>query len=452
MPVDGELEKLRINKSERARRGERSWWPWTLVVLLLLGAGAGGWFWKKRTAVLVVETLQVRVPQGAVTESDLVLLSATGYVAAAAKIELASRVVGRVAWVGVEIADKIEKGQELVRLEDDEYKARVAQEQGQLDAARAKLAELEAGSRPQEIAQEQAAVDRAKAELTDAELNYERLKGLDVSGAVRLRDVDEARTLAQSRKAQLDLQLQRLELVTLGPRVEQIAAQRAVVRQLEGSLALSQIDLKNTVIRSTIAGTVLERNVEVGEFVTTGFVGDRGAKGYVVSIADLDDLRVELDVSQNDFAKVRVGQPCSVVTDAYPDKKYDGVVYLIAPEANRQKATVQVRVKVLNPDALLKPEMNATVSFLSQDALDKSRQSDAQASVDRPAIRVPSSAVRDGVVYVVEAGLAMRRTVTLGSVNPSGEVEIRRGLSGGEDVILNPPDGLSEAQPIRIKK
>jgi len=452
MPVDGELEKLRINKSERARRGERSWWPWTLVVLLLLGAGAGGWFWKKRTAVLVVETLQVRVPEGAVTESDLVLLSATGYVAAAAKIELASRVVGRVAWVGVEIADKIEKGQELVRLEDDEYKARVAQEQGQLDAARAKLAELEAGSRPQEIAQEQAAVDRAKAELTDAELNYERLKGLDVSGAVRLRDVDEARTLAQSRKAQLDLQLQRLELVTLGPRVEQIAAQRAVVRQLEGSLALSQIDLKNTVIRSTIAGTVLERNVEVGEFVTTGFVGDRGAKGYVVSIADLDDLRVELDVSQNDFAKVQVGQPCSVVTDAYPDKKYDGVVYLIAPEANRQKATVQVRVKVLNPDALLKPEMNATVSFLSQDALDKSRQSDAQASVDRPAIRVPSSAVRDGVVYVVEAGLAMRRTVTLGSVNPSGEVEIRRGLSGGEDVILNPPDGLSEAQPIRIKK
>ena len=452
MPVDGELEKLRINKSERARRGERSWWPWTLVVLLLLGAGAGGWFWKKRTAVLVVETLQVRVPEGAVTESDLVLLSATGYVAAAAKIELASRVVGRVAWVGVEIADKIEKGQELVRLEDDEYKARVAQEQGQLDAARAKLAELEAGSRPQEIAQEQAAVDRAKAELTDSELNYERLKGLDVSGAVRLRDVDEARTLAQSRKAQLDLQLQRLELVTLGPRVEQIAAQRAVVRQLEGSLALSQIDLKNTVIRSTIAGTVLERNVEVGEFVTTGFVGDRGAKGYVVSIADLDDLRVELDVSQNDFAKVQVGQPCSVVTDAYPDKKYDGVVYLIAPEANRQKATVQVRVKVLNPDALLKPEMNATVSFLSQDALDKSRQSDAQASVDRPAIRVPSSAVRDGVVYVVEAGLAMRRTVTLGSVNPSGEVEIRRGLSGGEDVILNPPDGLSEAQPIRIKK
>ena len=110
---------------------------------------------------------------------------------------------------------------------------------------------------------------------------------------------------------------------------------------------------------------MLERNVEVGEFVTNGFVGDRGAKGYVVSIADLNDLRVELDISQNDFAKVSPHQPCWIVTDAYPDKKYKGVVDLISPEANRQKATVQVRVKVLDPDELLKPDMNATVSFLA---------------------------------------------------------------------------------------
>ncbi len=451
MSVAGELEKLRIDKSDRARRGERSLWPWSLVVMLVIAVGAGIWLWKQRTALLIVDTFRVRVPEGAVTESDLVLLSATGYVAAAAKIELASRVIGRVAWVGVEMGDRIEKGQELVRLEDDEFKARVAQEQGQLDSAKARLAELEAGSRPQEIAQEKAAVDRARAEVGNAERNYERLKGLDVAGAATTQELDEARTLAQSRQAQLDLQLQRLELVTLGPRAEQIAAQRAVVRQLEGSLALAQIDLNNTVIRSTIAGTVLERNVEVGEFVTTGFVGDRGAKGYVVSIADLDDLRVELDVSQNDFAKVQVGQPCSVVTDAYPDQKYEAVVYLIAPEANRQKATVQVRVKVLKPDALLKPEMNATVSFLSKEAIEESRQGSSGSSVDRPAIRIPGSAVRDGVVYVVEKGLAMRRTVILGAVDANGQVEVRRGLSDGEDVILNPPDGLIDGRPVRIK-
>ena len=144
-------------------------------------------------------------------------------------------------------------------------------------------------------------------------------------------------------------------MAKLGPRKEQIDAQRATVQQLEGALSLAMVDLDNTVIRAPISATVLERNVEVGEFVTTGFVGERGAKGYVVSIADLNDLRVELDISQSDFAKVSLKQPCSITTDAYPDKKYDGVVDLISPEANRTKATVEVRVKVLNPDALLKP-------------------------------------------------------------------------------------------------
>ena len=144
--------------------------------------------------------------------------------------------------------------------------------------------------------------------------------------------------------------------------------------------------MDNTVIRSPISATVLERNVELGEFVTNGFVGDRGAKGYVLSIADLNDLRVELDVSQNDFAKVLAKQPCWIVADAYPDKKYQGVVDLISPEANRQKATVQVRVKVLEPDGLLKPDMNATVSFLSPP-----QAATTQASADRSVIRVPAA-------------------------------------------------------------
>src|SRR5213079_767162 len=125
---------------------------------------------------------------------------------------------------------------------------------------------------------------------------------------------------------QLEWQQQQYELVKVGPRSEQIDAQRATVRQFDGMLATAKIDLDNTIIRSPLNATVLERNVEVGEFVTTGFVGDRGAKGYVVSIADLNDLRVELDISQNDFAKVSHKQPCWIITDAYPDKKYDGVV------------------------------------------------------------------------------------------------------------------------------
>jgi HlyD family secretion protein len=259
----------------------------------------------------------------------------------------------------------------------------------------------------------------------------------------------------------VETQRQQFELVKAGPRKEQIDAQRATVRQLEGGLATAMIDLGNTVIRSPIPATVLERNVEVGEFVTTGFVGDRGAKGYVVSIADLNDLRVELDISQNDFAKVAPRQPCWIVTDAYPDKKYQGLVDLISPEANRQKATVLVRVKVLNPDELLKPDMNATVSFLSPKKLAATRSATAPAvgtgtttttTAERPAIRVPASAVRDGAVFVVEDGKAVRRSVVVMNTGGGGggrDVEIRKGLIGGEDLIISPPASLQDGSPVK---
>jgi HlyD family secretion protein len=181
------------------------------------------------------------------------------------------------------------------------------------------------------------------------------------------------------------------------------------------------------VIHSPIAATVLQRNVEIGEFVTTGFVGDRGAKGYVLSIADLNDLRVELDISQNDIAKVSAHQPCWIVADAYPDKKYQGVVDLISPEANLQKATVLVRVKVLNPDELLKPDMNATVSFLSPEALAVSNAAATMPAADRPAIRVPASSVRDGAVFVVEDGKAVKRSVSVAATNGASDVRVLKG-------------------------
>ena len=336
------------------------------------------------------------------------MLNATGYVMAAHKIELASKVVGRVAWVGVEMGDKIEKDEVLVRLEDDEYKARVAQKQGQLDNAKAKLAELEAGSPAGDRARAKPPSMRPTASLDNAESNLERLKELDTSLNVSPSRSTTPQALAESRTAQLESVRQQYEHGQGRPaQGSRSTPPRATVRQLEGGLPLATVDLDNTVIRSPIGGTVLARNVEVGEFVTTGFVGDRGAKGYVVSIADLNDLRVELDISQNDFAKVSPEQPCWIVTDAYPDRKYDGVVDLISPEANRQKATVQVRVKVLNPDELLKPDMNATVSFLSAKQLAATQSATSMPAAERPAIRVPQSAMRDGAVFVVENGKAV---------------------------------------------
>src|SRR5688572_5761343 len=175
--VESDLQKLRIDSAHKARRDERAIWPWFLIILLLVCGGIGFWQWRSASAAPTVQTIRVKLPEGGAGQSDLVMLNATGYVMAAHKIELASKVIGRVEWVGVEMGDKIEKGQELVRLESDEFKARVAQQQGQLDSAKAYLAELQAGSRPQEIAAAQARLDQAQAELKNAQANLQRLKG-----------------------------------------------------------------------------------------------------------------------------------------------------------------------------------------------------------------------------------------------------------------------------------
>ena len=447
--MDSDLQKLRIDKAHKARRDARPVWPWVLMVLLLAAGGAGVWEWHSASGAVAVQTVRVRPIEGPAAQAQSVVLNATGYVMAAHKIELASKVIGRVAWVGVEMGDKIKKGQVLVRLEDDEYKARLAQQQGQLDNAKAVLAELEDGSRPEEIASAKAKLDQSRAELANAEINLKRLQGLESTKAVSRQQIDDADALVRSRKAQVDSQLQQYELARLGPRKEQIDAQRATVRQLEGSLDMCKLDLENTLIRSPISGTVLQRNVEMGEFVTNGFVGDRGAKGYVLSIADLTDLRVELDISQNDFAKVSSHQPCWIVTDAYPDRKYRGTVDLISPEANRQKATVQVRVKVLDPDDLLKPDMNATVSFLAAGAGASTRPGTAGPGSDRPVIRVPAASVRDGAVFVVENGRAVKRLVTTTKTADGREAEVRSGLIGGEDLITNPPEMMRDGDRVK---
>jgi HlyD family secretion protein len=442
--VEAELAKLRIEKTHRAsrERGPVRLFVIGAAVVVVIAVILG--LWLSRSPAIKVTTIRVHPVDVSTAPSDLTTLNATGYVTAAHKVELASKVVGKVAWVGVEMGDKIKKDQALVRLEDDEYKAQVAVQQGLLDNAKAKLAELIAGSRPQEIAQAQALLDQAQSQLENAQLNYNRLHELEGTRSISQQQIDDADALVKSRRAVVDSQKQSLELTKVGPRKEEIDAQQATVRQLDGALALTQVQLNDTVIRAPFDSTVLDRNVEVGEFVTTGFVGDKGAKGYVLSIADLNDLRVELDVDQKDIAKTSPGQPCTITTDAYVDHKYTGTVELISPEANRQKATVLVRVKVLQPDELIKPDMNATVSFLSNPNTATSQ------STGKTSIRIPESAVRNGTVYVMENGKAIKRSVTKGLSSSGGDVEIRSGLIGGEDLIVNPPDQLKDGDKVQV--
>jgi len=439
-----ELHKLKIDKTQKARPAGKPVWPWVALVILLAAAGGAVYEFHGTSRAIAVDTIKVRIPQTGDAPSDMVALNANGYIMAAHRIELASKVVGRVASIGVEMGDKVKKDQVIVRLEDDEYRPRVNQMKAELDSAKARLAELVAGPRPQEIAEAQAQYDRAVVERDNAQRNYQRLAAIKNQSSVSANEIDEARSQAQALAAQADYQRQQLDLMKAGNRKEQIDAQKATVEQLDANLAQAQLDLDNTVIRAPMDSTILERNVEVGEFVTTGFVGDRGAKGFVVSIADLSDLEVELDISQDDFAKVAMNQPCWVTTDAYRDRKYDGTVFLISPVANRQKATVEVRVKITRPDDLLKPDMNATVLFLSP------QKAATGPAASHPAIRIPTSAVRNNTVFTVENGTVRKVAVTLGLTASTGDIEVTKGLLGGEELIVSPPENLQEGDHVKI--
>lgn len=448
MPVEAELKGLRIDRS-RKRMDEPSSWAarWIVIgVLLFVLLGAGRFIYGKLNAATEVDIVRVRSPRvSSAGGEQAVILNATGYIIAAHKIELAAKVVGKVAWIGVEKGDKVQKGQVLVRLEDDEYRARLLEAKGQLDTLKARLAELENGSRPEEVAKSNADVQQARADLENAQVSLTRTKQLVQQGVLSKQALDDAQARSDSQAAKTNSLVKAYELVKIGPRREQIDAMRAQIEQAKGSLDYAQTQLDNTIIRAPIAGTILERNVEKGEFVTTGFVGDKGAKGYVVSIADLNDLQVELDINQNDFAKLGPSQQGIVTTDAYPDRKYKGMIQEISPEANRQKATVQVKVKVLNPDGYLRPEMNATVAFVSD-----AKQAGTNTAA-KPLIIVPASAVKGNTVFVVVEGKAVRRTVAVAGTTSQG-VQIESGLIGGEDLLSNPPPDLKDGQRVRPKQ
>ena len=447
--MSSDLNKLRIDKSQKDPGGPSRWAVrWILAgVLIIALLGIGNLVYSKWTNTIAVEIQRVQpVRTSAAAAGRRVILNATGYIIAAHKIELASKVVGRVKWIGVDKGDKVTKGQPIVRLEDDEYRAQLQQAEGRLASLQAKLRELENGSRPEEIAVAKANLDQAKADLANARINLERTRRLAAEGVLAQQALDNAQALFDAQQARVRSLERTYELKRIGPRQEEIDAVKGQIEEAGGAVAFCRTQLLNTVIRAPINGTILEREVEIGEYVTTSFVGERGAKGYVVSLADLNDLQVELDINQNDFARLGPHQPAIVTTDAYPDREYEGVIEEISPEANRQKATVQVKVQILQPDSFLRPEMNASVAFYEQGDTGQAAPP-ANASV----IYVPAGAVRNGSVFVFHDGRAVERKVRTGNVTNLG-IRIEDGLFGGEDLILNPPAALKDGTRVHPKQ
>lgn len=450
--MEPELKSLRIDRSrKRPAQSSGGVAGWILLAVMLLAISGGAIYaYSAFTKPTEVEVMRVRLASAddAARAGD-VILNATGYIVAAHKIELAAKVVGKVAWIGVEKGDLVKKDQPLVRLEDDEYRAQVQQARGGLANLEAALARAMNGSRPEELAKAKADLDNAHAGEVNAKVTLDRTRKLVEEGVFPKQNLDDAQAKYDSAVAQTIAYTRTYDLVKLGPRKEDIDSARALVEQAKGQVALVETQLNNTIIRAPVDGTILERNVEIGEFVTTGMVGDKGAKGYVVSLADLNDLKVEIDVNQNDFAKLGPKQKGIVTTDAFPDRKYQGVIDEVSPEANRQKATVQVKVKILQADRFLRPEMNASVAFIS----------DAKPAVKgeavKPSVTIPMSAVRSGSVFLLASGRAVKRSVKTGSTTTlagGGQgVQINEGLIGGEDLILAPPADLKDGDRVKSK-
>src|SRR5271157_2765447 len=406
--MDAELSNLRIDRGKRPPDRPSRWATRVIVVGVSLFVLAGAWRYLsgKLDAATVVEVQRVK-SMSAASAPEGVVLNATGYIVAAHKIEVAAKVIGRVKWIGVDKGDHVREGDVIVRLEDDEYQAQLLQGKGQLANLQAKLDEALHGSRPEEIAQALANLNSAKADLDNARITLDRARLLVNEKVAPRQQLDDAQARYDGAVHKVTSLQKTYELAQLGPRQEEIDSLRGQVDQARGALNYAETNLANTIIRAPVTGTILERAVEKGEFVTTSFVGDRGAKGYVVSLADLNDLEVELDISQNDFAKLHMSQQGTITTDAFPDRKYEGYIREVSPEANRQKATVQVKVKVAHPDEYLRPEMNASVAFLSD-------EKNAAATPSQPIVVVPASAIRDNKVFVVLEGRAITRPIKPG--------------------------------------
>jgi HlyD family secretion protein len=446
-----DLESLRIDKSHRGGDpyGEPSKWSKRYIlggigVVAALGLFALGY---RILAPAAPEVQVVRAATEGGADVGGIVLSASGYIVAHHKINVNSKVTGRVAWIGVEKGDKVKEGQVLVRLEDEEFRAQYQQARGAVENAKAYLQELQNGSRPEEVQQAQHNLDEARATAVNDKITLDRTRELFGQGVLSKQALDDATAKYEADQQRVNSLNQAFTMSKIGPRAEEIARAKGALIQAEGQAAYAKSLLDATVIRAPVTGTILERKVEKGELLTAQFAStaEGGPQGSVVALADLKDLQVENDIAQNDFSRLKPKQKAIVTVDAFPNLKWDGEIAEMSPEANRQKATVQVKVQILNPDEHLRPDMNATVKFLA----DQDYKGNTQAS----GAVVPTGAVRDHdgkkVVFIVVNGKTVEKPVKILEQRSNGYLV--DGPINGENVITSGPENLKDGESVRIK-
>jgi len=386
-----DLSKLRIDRDappalRRAVRRNLIFGGVALVVALLLLA------FLRRERPVPVTVFTVAASTGGSSGAAGTSVTANGYVVARTRAAVSAKLPGRLAELRVSEGSYIEKDGIIARLENVDYQAQVIQARAALAAAQAEVIELEA--RRDQLQREARRVRDIRATSPDL---------------ISEQEVDAASSEAEQAVARA-----------------RAAGSRVAAAQAD--LQYAEANLEYTVIRAPFSGTVLRKEAEVGEVVAPS-VGGGLTRGAVVTMADLTSLEVEVDVNEAYIARISGGQPARITLDAYPDTTFRGRVRQVVPTADRQRATVQVKVAILDRDRRILPEMAARVDFL------ETAQTSPAAPAGPPRIRVPADAVREregqSVVWLVRAGRLELRPVTAGPVS-AGFREVSAGLSGGE--------------------
>ncbi len=402
------LRELRIDRRDPPAAA-RPPLPWILGSLLMLLLVAGGWWLLGRGAGIEVRTASARaISASAVGPASV--LDASGYVTARRQATVSSKITGKVTEVLIEEGMRVEEGQILARLDPIDVEAQRTLSHSQLLAARSQL-------------------DEARTQLALTEKTLSRQHELLAKKLIAQSAYDQAQTERDALAAR-------------------IATAQRNVQVAQDALQLAEISVDNTVVRAPFAGVVTVKAAQPGEMISPISAGGGFTRTGIGTIVDMDSLEVQVDVNEAYIGRVKPNQPVQAVLNAYPDWIIPAEVIAIVPTADRGKATVKVRIGLKTRDARIVPEMGVRVAFLESSAPAASPAPEAPKGVLVPAAAIVA---RDGaqVAFVVNERVAHRREVKLGR-SLGDEREVTAGLSGGDVVVLDPPEELSDGARVRV--
>ena len=406
-----DLAALRIDHSERAQTNRTG--LWIVLAVLLLAAGSAGWYWTTRVQAASVRVAPVTAKSAAAGPGAV--LNASGYVTARRRATVSSKVTGKVLEIFIEEGQAVKAGQVLARLDDSQARAEMALSEARLAAARRSAAEDEA-------------------RLREAQLNLQRRERLLKEGVVGRAELDSAQAEVDSITARIDFARQQIGVA-------------------ESQVNLSRTHLNDMVVRAPFSGVAISKDAQPGEMISPVSAGGGFTRTGIGTIVDMSSLEIEVDVNESFINRVKAGQKVEAVLDAYPDWRIPAHVITTVPTADRQKATVRVRIGFAELDPRILPDMGVKVSFLreaeSASALATSANAAGQArfEIPRAAVRMENERA---VVFVVQDNTVERRAVRTG-LEQGDVVEVLSGVSTGERVVINPPATLKDGDRIRIE-